>query len=144
MTETFTRLKKKFTQPQQKDITKKNTSGQKRKSNFNNQQPRTNSRENKSQSREATNRSKLSRSKHSAKKVGNANPINFNISKQKLEMLNKNGSETKPEESKSLSKFINLPNINKNAENSSKIDHTLVGFATRSLSKNGSLKIKKS
>jgi hypothetical protein len=145
MTETFTRLKKKFTQPQQKEISKKNTPRQKRKVTTTNplsQPNRPISRE--TNSRENTRRTQ-NRSKSGAKKLQNINPnFNFKIGAKKLGTLKHKQVSDPPEENQRQEKKVfNLPSINKNGENSLKFDHSLAGFATRSLSKNGSLKIKK-
>lgn len=69
----------------------------------------------------------------------------LNIGAGRVDTLKAKNSDSKVEKhiSKTNKNAVNLPSINKNLENSAKIDHSLVGFATRSLSKNGSLKIKK-
>ena len=68
----------------------------------------------------------------------------LNIGVGKFEKLKAKNSDFKDEKrvSKTNKNGVNLPSINKNLENSAKIDHSLVGFAARSLSKNSSLKIK--
>lgn len=133
MGETFTRLNKKLTQPQQKEISKKNTPRQNRKM-FGNINQKASSQEVKEKDKQS--RSKQSRSKHQRSKV-NIGTQKLTIGKQKLET-------NLPECAKVELKTFNLPSINKNASNLAKIDHSLVGFATRSLSKNSSLKLKRS
>lgn len=145
MAETFTKLNKKFAQPQQKDISKKNTPRQKRKVFVNNNETRVTSRE-KNVSQETSNRKKLSsRSKSNAKRVqhlSNVN-LNFNIGAKAPANVKVHPPEDGEESVKNNLQNINLPSINKNSDNALKFDHSLVGFATRSLSKKGALKIQK-
>lgn len=145
MAETFTKLNKKFAQPQQKEISKKNTPRQKRKVFVNNNETRVTSRE-KNVSQESSNRQKLSsRSKSNAKRtqpMSNMN-LNFNIGAKAPSNVKVQPPEEGEITIKNNLQNINLPSINKNPDNAMKFDHSLVGFATRSLSKNGALKIQK-
>lgn len=142
MTETFN---KKFAQPQQKDISKKNTPRQKHKI-TNNGGARITSR-GKANSGENTNRILNSRSKSNAKK---ADPqitenlhLNFNVA-HRMKLKQKNAEPTiKVNHATENDKNLNLPSIVKNSESAPKFEYSLVGFDTRSLSKNGTLKIKK-
>lgn len=146
MTETFTKINKKFSQPQQKEISKKNTPRQNEKNLQRNDSRGT------SRDRGSTNGSNSRRNKASANKTKGANKksilsnnvnINFNISSKQKVAVNKEKVSENTILPKIDNKDINLPNINKNSDNVMKFDHSLVGFATKSLSKNGKLKIQK-
>lgn len=148
MTETFSKLKKKKSNGSLPNCGMKTSSKPspdvKRKtlsSNHNTNRPI--SRE--GTSRENTRRNK-SRSKSGAQKFNHINPnINFKVGVKKIGTLNhKTIEDTGTKENLELPKQgFNLPSIHKNKENSVKFDSSLAGFATRSLSKNESLKIKK-
>lgn len=146
MTETFTKINKKFSQPQQKEISKKNTPRQNEKNLPSNDSRGT------SRDRGSTNGSNSRRNKASANKTKMANKktilsnnvnINFNISSKQKVAVNKDKISENTKLPKLDNKDLNLPSINKNSDNVMKFEHSLVGFATKSLSKNGKLKIQK-
>ncbi|CAI2384453.1 unnamed protein product [Moneuplotes crassus] len=125
MTETFTKLNKKFSQPQQKEIGKKNT-------------PRQNAKivdgVSKSSSKKLQYEGSQTsyKSKQNSKGGSSARGNNTTKAKRKSE----DGSNPPK-----MKRNINLPSIKKKGE--IKFDHSLVGFATRSLSKKGTLTIQK-
>jgi hypothetical protein len=142
MAETFTKMNKKFSQPQQKEISKKNTPRQKRK--IVSEGVRITSR-GKNNSRENSNRKIPSRGKGNKKSevqsIEENLKMNFKFSKKPMINTIKVPDETQDVVITENGNKINLPSIVKPGENSMKFDHSLVGFATRSLSKNGMLKI---
>ena len=113
MTETFTRLKKKYTQPQQKEISKNNINEKKRKILSNNQQ-RNASNEDKSISPDGVN-FKQSRSKSNVKKHLTMNQnLDLNLGFHKFNSLKTNHTNSKIKINSNLSKnnnVVNLPSI---------------------------------
>ena len=74
--------------------------------------------------------------------VNNKN-INLNLAiKPKISEEGRGSKEISTNDQTQIHNNINLPNINKNNDNI-KFESSLVGFATRSLSKNGTLKLQK-
>lgn len=135
----------KFVQPQQKDISKKNTPRQNNKEFVNNNDERTTSRDSTKQQEAKSKQRVNNRSKSIAKKSGIVNNValNFNLAvKSKINSKGRGSEEIKSDEQTQVNNNINLPNINKNTDNI-KFESSLVGFATRSLSKNGAMKLVK-
>lgn len=145
MAETFTKFGKKFVQPQQKDITKKNTPRQNHKDFVDNNDEHATSRDSSKQQDAKSKHKTNNRSKSNAKKsaVVNNVTLNFNLAtKSKVGAKARGSDELNADEQAQTNNNINLPSINKNAD-SIKFETSLVGFATRSLSKNGAMKLVK-
>jgi hypothetical protein len=145
MTETFTKANKKFSQPQQKEIGRKNTPRQNDKNLMKNESRGT------SRDRASTNGTNSRKSKALASNtkainkkalVANNVNINFNLA-SKPKMTNAKNKTSENTLSKIESQDLNLPNINKKIEGGMKFGNSLSGFATRSLSSTSKLKIQK-